>query len=95
MRASAPGLVRHPVAPRVDALDASHFPVLGHYPTTEWNPGEILRDEVHFRIDERAQPARMRIRFSVRTRADARVVPTGVDTRDAELDLGEFTITPR
>lgn len=74
---------------------ARHHPVYGRYPTTEWNPGEILRDEVHFRIDERAQPARMRIRFSVRTRADARVVPTGVDTRDAELDLGEFTITPR
>ncbi len=44
---------------------ARHHPVFGAYPTTEWNPGEIIRDEVGLRVDPEMRPVRLRAYFSM------------------------------
>jgi hypothetical protein len=75
------------------ALDASHVPVLGVYRTTEWTPGEYLRDEVNLRVDPNVRPGRMRARFSVRSVHGAIVPPDGAGLRD-DLTFGAVTLTP-
>jgi arylsulfatase A-like enzyme len=44
---------------------ASHYPVQGQYRTTEWAPGELLRDEVTLRVSPHERSMRLRLWFNV------------------------------
>lgn len=73
----------------------SHYPVNGRYPTTQWRPGEILRDEMTRMIEREVAPGRYRVLFSVehisrtnRYRPSARARP------NLELELGTIEILP-
>jgi arylsulfatase A-like enzyme len=76
-------------------LDASHFPVLGFYRTTEWSPGEYLRDEVNLRVDRLTRPGRLRVHFSVRNSFGEAVPLGGSGARQVGVDLGEVVVTAR
>lgn len=78
---------------------ARHHPVYGRYPTTEWNPGEILRDEVTLRVDPEMRPVRLQSYFSLeREGSPVRIYPVipGVATEatDGRLPLVPIEILP-
>lgn len=75
---------------------ARHVPVYGRYPTTEWRPGEILRDEVTLRVDPEMRPVRLRSFVSLEI-ADGgeRIPPLNQSTPDARLEIVPVEILPR
>lgn len=77
-----------------NSLVASHFPVYGHYSTTEWIPGEILRDEVNLRIDHTVLPTALHLRFAVQFDGSSLRLPlVPTDLPQHELNLGDLEIT--
>lgn len=71
---------------------ATHFPLSGRYPTTEWNPGEILRDEVSMHANVAVRPTRYRFVFAAEIDGTAeRLAPTPASPNN-ELVLDEFEI---
>jgi hypothetical protein len=76
-------------------FQASHFPVFGRYPTTDWVPGEILRDDVTLRVEREMRPVRLRIQFAVEHEGRVgRVAPAVRPTPDGALDIGDLEVTP-
>ncbi len=74
---------------------ARHHPVYGRYPTTEWNPGEILRDEVTLRVDPEMRPVRLRAYFSLEIeRTNERIQPLSADAQDGRIELAPIEIVP-
>nr|MBK7065071.1 hypothetical protein [Deltaproteobacteria bacterium] len=75
---------------------ARHAPIYGRYPTTEWRPGEILRDEVSLRVDPEMRPVRLRTFVSLEVEGDGRRIgPEGVNAPDDRLEIAPVEITPR
>ena len=75
---------------------ARHAPVYGRYPTTEWRPGDILRDEVSLRVDPEMRPVRLRTFVSLEIEGDGqRIPPERVNSPDARLEIAPVEITPR
>lgn len=75
---------------------ARHVPIYGRYPTTEWRPGEILRDEVVIRVDPEMRAVRLRTYVSLEIAEDAqRIPPLGVPAPDARLEIVGVDILPR
>jgi len=74
---------------------ARHHPIYGRYPTTEWNPGEILRDEVTLRIDPEMRPVRLRTYFSLEIeRTNERIGPTNAESVNNRVELRPVEILP-
>jgi arylsulfatase A-like enzyme len=72
-------------------LERLHRPIGGHYATTEWKPGELLREELTVRVARDALPGPHRLQFSLRNATGTIVVPVhgGVD---GTVDLGEVNV---
>ncbi|MBL8601564.1 MAG: sulfatase-like hydrolase/transferase [Myxococcales bacterium] len=74
---------------------ARHHPIYGRYPTTEWSPGEILRDEVTLRIDPEMRPVRLRSFFSLEIEStNERIAPQNVPSGDNRIELSPIEILP-
>jgi arylsulfatase A-like enzyme len=73
---------------------ANHFPVAGRYPTTDWSPGEYLRDEVSMHANVAVRPTRYRFVFAAEYDTTAERLPTTPPAPNHELVLGEFEVTP-
>ncbi len=74
---------------------ARHFPIQGRYPTTEWIPGEMLRDDISLHVEREVRPVRLRVRMTVETLAPGSRLPPSVASQpDSSVDLGEIEITP-
>ena len=79
--------------PAAPDLKTSHYPVQGYYRTTEWAPGELLRDQVVVHVRERERSVRMRMRFNVVEEATLRAVaPDRGTAPDGAVSLGEVEI---
>ncbi|MDB4928105.1 MAG: Choline-sulfatase [Myxococcaceae bacterium] len=75
---------------------ARHAPIYGRYPTTEWRPGEILRDEVALRVDPEMRPVRLRSFVSLEVEGEGRrIPPERVNAPDARLEIAPVEITAR
>ncbi|MFO0651416.1 MAG: sulfatase-like hydrolase/transferase [Polyangiales bacterium] len=74
---------------------ARHFPIQGRYTTTEWIPGEYLRDEISLLVEREMRPVRLRVRLTVETLAPgSRLRPSAHSEPDNSVDLGTIEITP-
>lgn len=74
---------------------ARHHPIYGRYPTSEWNPGEILRDEVSLRVGPEVRPVRLRAYFSLEIeRTNERIRPTNAQSQDGRIELVPVEILP-
>jgi len=74
---------------------ARHHPIYGRYPTTEWNPGEMLRDEVTLRIDPEMWPVRLRTFCSLEIeRTNERIAPTNAESVNNHVVLRPVDILP-
>jgi hypothetical protein len=74
-----------------------HYPINGRYLTTQWIPGEILRDDMARRIDPEVPPGRYRMRFAVeRDPANPanRYRPSQRSLPDGSFELGVIEILP-
>lgn len=75
---------------------ARHFPVYGRYPTTEWNPGEIIRDEVRLLVDEAVHPTRLRTFFALETEnRERRIRPRTGGTPGGAVELAPIEVISR
>jgi len=73
---------------------ARHYPIQGRYPTTQWSPGELLRDEVSLYVERELRPVRLQVRFSVESdRPGSRVEPSSHALPDRTIELGDVEIT--
>lgn len=73
----------------------SHYPLQGRYPTTQWNPGELLRDEVSLVVEPEMRPCQLKFRFAVeRSWLDRRVRPSERAMPDGSVELGDLEILP-
>lgn len=74
---------------------ARHHPLSGRYPTTEWNPGEILRDEVSLRVDPEMRPVRLRAYFALEIEANGtRIAPVAGDDGHGQLQIAPVEVVP-
>jgi choline-sulfatase len=74
---------------------ARHYPLNGRYPSTEWNAGEILRDEVAIRVDPEMRPVRLRSYFALEIAADGtRIPPVAGNDGAGQLEIAPVTILP-
>ncbi|MEO7328476.1 MAG: sulfatase-like hydrolase/transferase [Minicystis sp.] len=74
---------------------ARHFPIYGRYPTTKWQPGEILKDEILLRIEPDVRPTRMRIKLSLETDQSKEVIPPrSRATPKGALELDVLEVLP-
>ncbi len=81
--------------PMWNHFHAKHQPVLGRYPTTDWVPGEILRDDVSLLIEQEVRPTRLRIHFAVEVDDHiGRSPPSANGAPDDSVDIGPLEITP-
>jgi len=84
-------------APIWPVFRARHFPVYGRLPTTEWNAGEIIRDEVTLLADEAVHPVRLRTYFALEIdQTSERIRPRTGGTPDGAIELApiEIVATP-
>lgn len=73
---------------------ARHHPLTGRYPSTEWNAGEILRDEVAIRVDPEMRPVRLRTYFSLEIASNATTIPPVGGDSGGRLEIAPITIVP-
>ncbi len=83
--------------PSYSYFRAPHYPLAGRYPTTEWQAGEVLRDEVRLLVDPAVEARPYRLRFSAVVEATgSRLSVTnalpGTLVNDA-VELGPVVIT--
>lgn len=77
------------------SFHARHFPIYGRYPTTKWQPGEILADEVLLRIEPDVRPTRSRIKLTLETDQSKEVIPPqSRATPKGALELDVLEILP-
>lgn len=72
---------------------SSRAPLRGLYPTTDWSPGEYLREQFVVRVDGATQPTPLRLRFAVQETSGETVAPARGGS-NGELDLGDLEIVP-
>jgi hypothetical protein len=76
-------------------FNAIHYPIGGRYPTTQWIPGEILRDEVSIHVEPEVRPTAMRERFSItHDNGEGVILPHAHGEANGEVSLGRVVITP-
>jgi arylsulfatase A-like enzyme len=74
---------------------ARHYPLNGRYPSTEWNAGEILRDEVAIRVDPEMRAVSLRSYFALEIAADGtRIPPAAGNDGAGQLEIAPVTIVP-
>jgi hypothetical protein len=74
-------------------LSLPHVPVSGRYSTTEWMPGEILRDDVPLRVEEDVRATGYSVRLRVQNAHTEEVVPPGTERAGGdELVLGHVDV---
>lgn len=77
------------------AFRARHQPIQGRYPTTQWVPGEILRDDVALLVEREMRPALLHVRFHSDTdEPGSRLTPSRDGRPDKSLELGTVEIVP-
>ena len=78
-----------------DKLSLPHIPVSGRYPTTEWRPGEILRDDVPLRVEAEVRATGYGVRLRVRNEHTGQVVPADTERAGGDdLFLGHVDVLP-
>ncbi len=77
-----------------EKLSLPHVPVYGHYSTTEWLPGEILRDDVPLRVEHEVRATGYTVRLRVRNEHTERVVPPSSERGEDDLVLGHVDVLP-
>jgi arylsulfatase A-like enzyme len=78
-----------------EKLSLPHVPVFGHYATTEWRPGEILRDEVPLRVEREVRATGYNVRLRVRNEHTDELVPPGIEGAGGDdLVLGHVDVLP-
>ncbi len=71
----------------------THYPILGRYLTTQWNPGEILRDPMSLRITPQMEPGMYRILFSAElVQGGQRMTPSARGDGWGMVEIGTFEI---
>lgn len=76
-------------------LRARHQPIQGRYPTTQWAPGELLRDDVSLVIEREVRTGRFSVRFHSDTdEPGSRLTPSSLGRPDKTLTLGTLEIVP-
>jgi arylsulfatase A-like enzyme len=76
-------------------FQARHYPLYGRYPTTQWNAGEILRDEVILRVSPEVRPTRLRALFALEIEGTLQRIPPERDaTANGALEVGTIEILP-
>lgn len=74
-------------------FEARHYPIYGRYPTTQWNAGEILRDEVTLQVNHHLRPVRLRAIFALEIEGSQQRIPPVRDaTADGGFDIGTIEI---
>lgn len=74
---------------------ARHTPLGGRYPSTEWNAGEILRDELAIRVDPEMRPVRLRSFFALEIAADGtRIQPAAGNDGNGQLEIAPIIVAP-
>jgi arylsulfatase A-like enzyme len=74
-------------------LRARHQPIQGRYPTTQWVPGEVLRDDVALVVEREVRPARFRVRLHADSdEPGSRLTPSRDGRPDKTLELGALEI---
>jgi choline-sulfatase len=74
---------------------ARHFPIQGRYPTTDWAPGEILRDDVAIMVTQDVRATPVRVRFSVDSlNLGVRLEPATHAAADNAIEIATVDITP-
>lgn len=74
---------------------ARHYPIQGRYPTTDWMPGEVLRDDVSVVVSPSVRATELRVLFSVDTlHLTSRLEPSAHGRPDHAVELGTITVTP-
>ena len=72
---------------------ARHYPIQGRYPTTEWIPGEYLRDDISLLVEREMRPVRLHVRVSVDLIAPGtRLPPSSSAQPDRSVELGVIEI---
>ena len=74
-----------------------HLPLNGAAPTSQWEPGEMVRDGDQIRIPPDLAPGRYQINVGVwdpKTGAQLRIWHGWLPTREKSLPLGEITVLP-
>jgi arylsulfatase A-like enzyme len=75
---------------------ARHMPLYGRYLTTEWNAGEIIRDDVTLYVDEAVHPVRLRSFFALSIdQTQERILPRTQGTPDGAIELAPIEIVAR
>jgi arylsulfatase A-like enzyme len=78
-----------------EKLNLPHFPVYGRYSTTEWRPGEIMRDDVPLRVEPEVRATGYSVRLRVRNEHTEQVVPPGSERATGDdLALGHVEVLP-
>jgi arylsulfatase A-like enzyme len=73
----------------------AHYPIFGRYLTTQWRPGEILRDPMTLRVLPEIPPGRYRMLFAVEHVSRTNRYRPSRDARPAnDFELGEIDIVP-
>jgi len=76
-------------------LRARHQPIQGRYPTTQWAPGEILRDDVVLVVEREVRAARFFVRFHAESdEPGSRLTPSRDARPDKTVELGSLEIVP-
>ncbi len=72
-----------------------HSPVSGRYSTTEWKPGEILRDDVPLRVEADVRATGYSVRLRIRNEHTEQDVPPDGERADGDdLVLGHLEVLP-
>jgi len=72
---------------------ADRAPLNGHYPTSQWPPGKIIRDEYELLIDAGTPPGRYRLQMVVHNGSrDLAVVGENQNPQGTMLDIGGLQV---
>jgi arylsulfatase A-like enzyme len=87
-------LVADDGGPGPPQLSTRHFPVNGSYATTDWTPGDLVRDDVDLRVGKGARATRYSARLYVEQAATHQPLPpSGAWDRD-DVVVGQIDVLP-
>ena len=81
-----------PLAGLPRLFNGDHTPVAGSYPTSDWKPGQVIRDSLRINVFDIVPPGTRRLSLSL-SDGDSEVPMLG--ERGGGLDLGEVAVLPR
>jgi hypothetical protein len=81
--------------PSPPGFSAQHFPVHGHYQTTEWIPGELIRDEVELHVGPDVRAARYTAHLRVEDATTHEPLPPDGGAQDQDdIVIGHVEVLP-